>query len=85
MSKLDIIALSGVVYKVKSTGPSTEPCGTPYESMSLFLLIGAYFANKKKTKFEPGQISHTNQKVYLLMWHGQWGRRRPASQARSEP
>ena len=33
MSKLDIIALSGVVYKVKSTGPSTEPCKTPYESV----------------------------------------------------
>ena len=73
MSKLEIIALSGVVYKVKSTGPSTEPCGTPYESVTLsekvclFLRTGAYFANKKKTKFEPGQIFHTNQKVYLLM------------------
>ena len=31
MSKLEIIALSVVVYKVKSTGPSTEPCGTPYD------------------------------------------------------
>ena len=29
MSKLEIIALSGVVYKVKSNGPSTESCGTP--------------------------------------------------------
>ena len=35
MSKLDIIALSGVVYKVKGTGPSTEPCGTPYDSVTL--------------------------------------------------
>ena len=35
MSKLEIIALSGVVYKVKSTGPSTEPFGTPYESVTL--------------------------------------------------
>ena len=72
MSKLEIIALSGVVYKVKSTGPSTEPCGTPLESVTLFekvsfLRTGAYFANKKKTKFEPGQIFHTNRKVYLLM------------------
>ena len=72
MSELDITALSGLVYKVKSTGPSTEPCGTPYESVTLseclyFLLIGAYFANKKKTKFEPGQISHTNQTVYLCI------------------
>ena len=64
---------AGVVYKVKSTGPSTEPCGTPYESMTYlkkclkFLRSGAYFLNKKKTKFEPGQIFHNNQKVYLLM------------------
>ena len=36
MSKLEIIALSGVVYKVKSTGPSTEPCETPYESVTSF-------------------------------------------------
>ena len=35
MSKLEIIALSGVVYRVKSTGPSTEPCGTPYKSVTL--------------------------------------------------
>ena len=35
MSKLEIIVLSGVVYKVKSTGPSTEPCGTPYQSVTL--------------------------------------------------
>ena len=49
MSKLEIIVLSGVVYnKVKSTGPSTEPCGTPYESVllsdrvSLILRIGLY-------------------------------------------
>ena len=73
MSKLEIIALSGVVYKVKSTGPSTEPCGTPYESVTLSELvsliwrIGAYFSKKKKTKFEPGKISDTNQKAYLLM------------------
>ena len=66
-----MIALSGVVHRVKSTGPSTEPCGTPYESVTLSdrvsLRIGAYFANKKKTKFEPAQIFHTNLKVYLLM------------------
>ena len=35
MSKLEIIALSGVVYKVKRTGPSTEPRGIPYESVTL--------------------------------------------------
>ena len=32
MSKLEIIVLSGVVYRIKNTGPSTEPRGTPYES-----------------------------------------------------
>ena len=35
MSQLEIVALSGVVYKVKSNGPSTEPCGTLYESVAL--------------------------------------------------
>ena len=55
MSKLHIIALSGVVYEVKSSGPSTEPCGTPYESMPLsdkvsliFLWIGVYLAIRRK-------------------------------------
>ena len=33
MVHANIKVLSGVVYKVKSTGHSTEPCGTPYESM----------------------------------------------------
>ena len=27
-------ALSGAVYRVKNTGPSTEPYGTPYESVT---------------------------------------------------
>ena len=35
MAKLGIIVLSGVVYRTKSTGPSTEPGGTPYESVTL--------------------------------------------------
>ena len=68
------MALSGVVYKVKSTGPSTEPSTELHmkvwlylKKCILFLRTGAYFANKKKIKFEPGQIFHTNQKVYLLM------------------
>ena len=43
MSKLEIIALSGVVYKVKSTGPSTEPCGTPYESVTLSEKVSLIF------------------------------------------
>ena len=34
MSTLEIIALNGIVYKVKSTGSNTEPCG-PYASVSL--------------------------------------------------
>ena len=28
-------ALSGVLYRVKSTGPSTEPYGTPYDILTL--------------------------------------------------
>ena len=38
MSKLAIIALSGVgaVYKVKSSGPNTEPGETPYKSVTLY-------------------------------------------------
>ena len=34
---------AGVVYKVKSTGPSTEPCGTPYESMTLSEKVSLIF------------------------------------------
>ena len=37
MSKLEIIALSGVVYKVKSTGPSTKPSVIWFTVMALFL------------------------------------------------
>ena len=63
MSKLDIIALSGVVYKVNNTDPREEPCGTPYETMFLsdrgFLFLKESYLNKKKTKFEPAQICHT--------------------------
>ena len=37
MSKLEIIApLSGVEYKLKSTGHSTEPRGASYESVTLY-------------------------------------------------
>ena len=64
MSKLEIIApLRGVVYKVKSTGPITEPRGTLYESVtlsdrvSLIFTIGAYFANKKKAKLSLARYS----------------------------
>ena len=35
MSKLKIIVLSGVVYRIKNTGPSTKPRGTPFESVTL--------------------------------------------------
>ena len=62
MSKLEIVVLSGVVYRIKSTGPSREPRGTPYDSgihltdCLYFLRIGAYFASKKKAKFDPAHI-----------------------------
>ena len=52
MSKLEMIVLSGVIYRIKSTGPSTEPCGTPYESVTL----SAYLASKKKTKFDTAKM-----------------------------
>ena len=45
MSKLEMIALSGVVYKVKSAGPSTEPCGTPYESVTLSEKVSLIFTD----------------------------------------
>ena len=45
MSKLEIKALSGVVYKVKSTGPSTEPCGTPSESVTLSEKVSSIFTD----------------------------------------
>ena len=35
MSKLEIIVLSGVEYRIKNTVPSTVPRGTPYESVTL--------------------------------------------------
>ena len=73
MSKQEMITLSGVVYKVERTGHSTERCGIPYENVTLsdsvfnFHRLVIIFSNKKKTKFEPAQIFHTNLKVYLLM------------------
>ena len=73
MSKQEIIALSGVVHKVNNTGPCTEHCGTPYESVTLsFLRICAYFSNKKKTKFESAQIFHTNLQIYLSIYNVAW-------------
>ena len=61
MSKLEIIALSGVVYKVKSTGPSTEPCGTPYESVTLsekvYLLTAAHSATRVNRNLQQAPTS----------------------------
>ena len=45
MLKLEMIALSGVVHRVKSTGPSTEPCGTPYESVALSDRVSLIFTD----------------------------------------
>ena len=45
MSTLDIIALSGVIKKAKSTGPSTEPCGTPFESVTLSDRVSLIFTD----------------------------------------
>ena len=45
MSKLKIIALSGVMHRVRSTGPSTEPCGTLYASVILSDRVSLIFTN----------------------------------------
>ena len=39
-------------------GPVTDPRGTPYESVTSWIV--ANFSNKKKTKFVAVQIIHTN-------------------------
>ena len=43
MSKLDIIAQYDVMYNVKSNGPSKEPCGPPYESVTLSERVSLIF------------------------------------------
>ena len=45
MSKRETIALSVVMYKVKSTGPSTESCGNPYESVPLSDKVSLIFTD----------------------------------------
>ena len=45
MSKLEIIVLSGVVYRIKSTGPSTEPLGTSCESVTLSDRLSLFFTD----------------------------------------
>ena len=45
MSKLGIRVLSGVVSRIKSTGPSTEPCGPQYESVTLSDRLSLFFAD----------------------------------------
>ena len=39
MSNLEIIVLSGEVYRIKSTGPSTQPRETPYENVTLMCIL----------------------------------------------
>ena len=39
MSKVGIIALSGVVYRVKSTGAIKKPCGAPCESVTCGMMF----------------------------------------------
>ena len=38
-------ALSGVVYRVKNTGPSTEPYGTPYKIVTLYDIVSLIFTD----------------------------------------
>ena len=55
-----VIALSGVVYRVKSTGPSTEPCETQCESVTLSDSVFNFYG---LVTILPAQIFHTNLKV----------------------
>ena len=64
MSRLEIVAMSGVVYKVKSTGPSTEPCGT-HMRVDLYGLV-PILQIRRKRNLSLARF-HTNRKVYLLM------------------
>ena len=57
MSKLKMMALS-IVYMLKSTGHSREPCKTPYsesvtlsDRVSLLFTNCVYFANKSMPKY----------------------------------
>ena len=56
------------VCRVKSTGPSTEPCGTPYESVILSDRVSFFYGLvpilQIRKKIEPAQIFHTNLKMY---------------------
>ena len=45
MSKLEIIALSDEMHKLKSTGLSTESCGAPYESVTLSDRVSLFFTD----------------------------------------
>ena len=45
MSKLEIIVLSGVVYRIKNTGPSTEPRGNLYESVTSSDILSLIFTD----------------------------------------
>ena len=37
--------LSGVVYRIKCIGPRIEPCGTPYESVTLSDRVSSFFTD----------------------------------------
>ena len=81
MSKLDIIALSGVVYRVKNTCHSTEPCGTTYDSATLTSLLYGLVAIVKMRKKIP-DIPYKSESLSVNVTWGQWFRNLPRSQAR---
>ena len=61
MSKFGKIVLSGVVYRIKSTGPSTEPRGTPYKSLTLSDTLSLIFCGlvpilQVRRKFDPAHL-----------------------------
>ena len=65
-----MVAMSSVVYGEKTLLPAQSPVEI-HMRVWLYLIVfdvfGAYFPNKKKTKFEPSHIFNTNLKVFLLM------------------
>ena len=62
---MSLSGMSDVVYKIKSTGPSVEPCGTQYDSVFNFYGLMPIFQIGRKPKLEHDQIFHTT--VYLLI------------------
>ena len=69
MSKLDMIVLSGVVYKIKSSGPSTKPCGTSYESVTFYVFNFTDFCSYFFWKFGTNSFNFINKIAFCTKFH----------------